>query len=61
MDASFRVAEEAVSVLPNKRLQNSDFRRHKLYSSPFLVTYFGSNEITVTVIFRSLGAKLLIL
>ena len=46
MDASFRVAKEAASVLPYKRLQNSeDFRRHKLRSSPFrLVRYFGSNE-----------------
>ena len=46
MDASFRVAKEAASVLPNKRLQNSeDFGRHKLHSSPFLfVRCFGSNE-----------------
>ena len=46
MDASFCVAKEAASVLPNKRLQNSDdFRRHKLHSSPLLfVKYFGSNE-----------------
>ena len=46
MDASFCVAQEAASVFPNKRLQNSeDFRRHKLHSSPFLfVRYFGSNE-----------------
>ena len=29
MDAYFRVAKEAASVLPNKRLQYSeDFRRH---------------------------------
>ena len=46
MDASFRVANKATSVLPNKKLQNSeDFRRHKLHSSPLLlVSYFGSNE-----------------
>ena len=46
MDTSFCVAKEAASVLPNKKLQNSeDFRRHKLHSSPFLfVRYFGSNE-----------------
>ena len=46
MNASFCVAKVAASVLPNKRLQNSDdFRRHKLHSSPFLfVRYFGSNE-----------------
>ena len=46
MDASFCVAKEAASVLPNKKLQNSeDFRRYKLHSSPFLfVRYFGSNE-----------------
>ena len=34
MDASFCVAKEAVSVFPNKRLQNSgDFRRHEIHSS----------------------------
>ena len=45
MGASFCVFKEATSVLPNKRLQNSeDFRRHKLHSSPFLfVRYFESN------------------
>ena len=37
MDASFCVAKEAGSVLPNERLQNSeDFGRHKLNSLPFL-------------------------
>ena len=46
MDASFCVAKQAASVLPNKRLRNSeDFRRHKFHSSPFLFArYFGSNE-----------------
>ena len=46
MDVSFCIAKEAASVLPNKRLQNSeDFRRRKLHSSPFLfVRYFGCNE-----------------
>ena len=46
MDTSFCVAKEAASVLPNKRLQNSeDFRRHKLHSSAFLFArYVGSNE-----------------
>ena len=62
MDASFCVAKEAPSVLPNKRLQNSeDFRRHKLHSSLFLlVRYVGSNE-SLIIIFRGLGATLLIL
>ena len=46
MDAFFRVAKEAATVLLNKRLRNSeDFRRQKLYSSPFLlVSNFGSNK-----------------
>ena len=46
MDASFGVVKEAASVLPNKRLQNSEyFRRHKLNSSLFLFArYFGINE-----------------
>ena len=46
MDASFCVAQEAASVLLNKKLQNSeDFRRHKLHFSPFeFFRYFGSNE-----------------
>ena len=46
MDTSFCVTKEVASVLPNKRLQNSeDFRRHKLHSLPFLlVRYFRSNE-----------------
>ena len=45
-DASFGVVKEAASVLPNKRLQNSeDFRSNKFHSSSFLfVRYFGSNE-----------------
>ena len=38
MDASFCVAKEAASVLPDERLQNSEnFKRHKLHSSPFLL------------------------
>ena len=43
MDASFCVAKEAASVLPNKKLQDSEgFRIH---FSPFVfVRYFGSNE-----------------
>ena len=63
MDASLFVAQEAASVLPNKRLPDSeDFRRHKLHSSPILIVrYFWSNEINVIVIFMSLGATLLIL
>ena len=46
MNASFCVAKEAASVLPNKRLQNSeDFRRHKLHFSTFLfVRYVGSRH-----------------
>ena len=45
MDASFCVAKEAASVFPNKRSQNSDFRRHKIHSLPILlVRHFGSNE-----------------
>ena len=43
--ASFCVAKEAASALPNQRLQNSEDFKDKLHSSPFLfVRYFESNK-----------------
>ena len=48
MEASFCIAKEAASVLPNKRLSNSeDFRRHGLnfiLYLPYLSDILGVNE-----------------